>query len=108
MKRPAIGKFDRRLVLEAPLDVPDDIGGVERSWSFVDVVWAHVIPLSGLERFDAEREESAVTHLIVLRWRPDVTGAMRLRLGIRNFIIQTAVDGDERRRTLNCRCAEIT
>lgn len=107
MKRARIAELDRRLVLEAPLNTPDDIGGVERSWVFVDVIWARVMALSGLERFEGEREESAITHLITIRWRPDVTGAMRLRLGARTFAIHAAVDGDGRRRTLNCRCSEI-
>lgn len=107
MKRPRIGDFDRRLVLEAPLNTPDEIGGVDRSWVFVDVIWARVVPLVGAERFEAEREESAITHVISVRWRPDITGAMRLRLGARIFAIHAAVDGDDRRRTLNCRCSEL-
>lgn len=108
MKRARIGQFDRRLVLEAPINTPDDIGGIERSWVFVDVIWARITALVGSERFEGEREESAITHAITIRWRPDVTGAMRLRLGARTFAIHAAVDGDGRRRTLNCRCTEIS
>ena len=107
MKRAGIGDLDRRLVLEAPRDVPDDIGGVVRAWEFVDVVWARVYLLSGARRFEGEREESTTTHAITIRWRQDVTGAMRLRDGTRIYAILAAADGDDRRRTLNCRCIEI-
>ena len=106
MKRAGIADLDRRLVLEAPRDVPDDIGGVVRTWEFVDVVWARVYSLSGARRFEGEREESATTHAITIRWRPDITGAMRLRDGTRIYAILAAADGDDRRRTLNCRCIE--
>jgi SPP1 family predicted phage head-tail adaptor len=108
MKPARIGDLDRRLVLETRLDVPDDIGGVVRSWVFVDVVWSRVVALSGAQRFEGEREESAITHVITLRWRPDVTGAMRLRDGARVYAIHAAIDGDDRRRTLSCRCSEIS
>ena len=108
VKRTRIGELDRRVVLEAPVNTPDEIGGVLRSWVFVDVIWAHVRALAGAERFEGEREESVITHVICIRWRPDITGAMRLRLGARTFAIHAAVDGDGRRRTLNCRCNEIT
>lgn len=107
MRRLRISDLDRRLVLEAPVNAPDDIGGVERSWVFVDVIWARVSSLVGVERFEGEREESAISHVITIRWRPDVTGAMRLRDGARIFLIHAAVDGNERRLTINCRCKEI-
>ena len=108
MKPARIGDLDRKLVLEMRLDVPDDIGGVLRTWEFVDVVWSRVIALVATQRFEGEREESAITHLITIRWRPDITGAMRLRDGARIFSIHAAVDGDGRRRTLNCRCSETS
>ncbi len=107
MTRIRIRDFDSRLVLEAPVNTQDDTGGIERSWVFIDVIWARVTALVGIERFEGEREESVITHAITIRLRPDVTGAMRLRLNSRIFLIHAAVDGDGRRRTLNCRCSEI-
>ena len=50
MKRIRISDFDRRLVLEAPVNTQDDIGGIERSWVFVDVIWARMTVLGGVER----------------------------------------------------------
>lgn len=107
MRRASIGDLDQRLVLEQPLDTLDEIGGVERTWVTVDDVWAQVTPVSGREEFAGEREASVITHRVLIRWRPDVTGAMRLRLGNRVLAIHAALDWDERRRFLRLQCEEI-
>ena len=107
MRRARIGDLDQRLSLEAPLDMQDDIGGVTRIWTHVDDVWAQVVPFSGHKDFEAERPESVLTHRVLIRWRPDVTGAMRLRLGVRTFAIHAALDWDSRRRFQLLQCEEI-
>lgn len=106
MRRARIGDLDQRLALERPVDTPDDIGGVTRAWVHVDDVWAQVTPVSGREDFAGEREESAITHRVLVRWRPDVTGVMRLRLDARAFAIHAALDWDARRRFLLLQCEE--
>jgi SPP1 family predicted phage head-tail adaptor len=106
MRRARIGDLDQRLSLERPVDTPDDIGGVDRSWVHVDDLWAQVTPVSGREDFAAEREETALTHRVLVRWRPDVTGAMRLRVGSRILVIHAALDWDTRRRFMLLQCQE--
>lgn len=106
MRRARIGDLDQRLSLERPVDTPDDIGGVTRAWAAVDEVWARVTPVSGREDFNGEGEESVITHRVLIRWRPDVTGAMRLRFGSRVFAIHAAFDWDSRRRFLLLQCEE--
>jgi SPP1 family predicted phage head-tail adaptor len=106
MRRARIGDLDQRVALEQPVDTLDEIGGVERVWTNVDHVWAQVTPLSGREDFTGERELSVITHRVLIRWRPDVTGAMRLRLGERFLSIHAAIDWDERRRFLLLQCEE--
>lgn len=107
MRRARIGDLDQRASLEQPLDTPDDIGGVTRAWVLVADVWAKVTPTAGAENFAGERGESAITHRVLIRWRPDVTGAMRLRLGARVLAIHAALDWDTRRRFLLLQCEEI-
>lgn len=106
MSRVRIGDLDRRMTLERPIDTPDDIGGVTRSWVPVAQIWANVQPARGSFAFAGERAESVLSHRVTIRWRPDVTGAMRLRDGDRIFIIHAALDGDMRRRTMVCQCEE--
>ena len=104
---PEAGRLARRLVLEAPLDAADEIGGASRSWADVATLWGEVESLRGETRLAADRLEQAVTHRITLRWRAGVTGAMRLRLGARVFVIRAARDPDESRRRLVLDCEEI-
>ena len=107
MRRASIGDLDKRVALEQPLDTFDEIGGVERTWVNVDDVWAQVTPVSGREEFAGQREASVITHRVLIRWRPDVTGAMRLRMGERYLSVHAALDWDERRRFLLLQCEEI-
>ena len=36
------GRLNRRLVLEAPVETPDDAGGVTRAYSDVATIWAEI------------------------------------------------------------------
>lgn len=107
MRRASIGGLRRRVVLEQPLDTPDDIGGAVRTWTPVATIWAQIAPVAGVERREGAREESAITHRVLIRWRPDVTGAMRLVEGARVFAIHAALDHDSRRRFMLLQCEEI-
>jgi SPP1 family predicted phage head-tail adaptor len=107
MKAPLIADLNMRLALEAPVDAPDSIGGLVRTWSLVSEVWASVRPLSSAQRLAADSAQSLVTHAVTLRWRADVTGAMRLRDGPRIFEILSIADAEGEKRRLVCRCREI-
>ncbi len=106
MRRARIGDLNKQLALEQPVDTLDDIGSVARIWSLVDHVWAQITPVAGREDFAAEHDESVLTHRILIRWRPDVTGAMRLRQNARCFNIHAALDWDEKRRFMLLQCQE--
>ena len=108
----AISGLRRRLALEMPVDVPDDTGGVSRTYALLDTLWAQVSPAPATsrlvdDRFVAGRMEQTVTHHITLRFRAGMTAAMRLRDGARVFVIHAVEDPDEHRRFLVCRCEEI-
>lgn len=106
--RMPIAALRRRLQLEAPVETPDDSGGFSRVWQVVADVWVSIETLDAAERFVAQRGEMRTTHRIAMRWRPDITGAMRLRSGSRAFRILTASDADTHRRFLVCHCEETT
>ncbi len=96
-----------RLVLEVPVDVTDDTGGVSRSYAALETLWGMIVPARATDRFVGERMELAITHSIRLRYRPGLTGAMRLRLGARVFVIHGIEDVDERHRYSLCQCEEV-
>jgi SPP1 family predicted phage head-tail adaptor len=103
----SIGARGRRFVLEMPHEVPDGFGGVVRSFTPGPQLWGALEMLSGAERVRADRPEQAVTHRVTLRYRPGITGAMRLVSGLRRFAIRAASDPDGRRRELVCLVEEI-
>jgi SPP1 family predicted phage head-tail adaptor len=107
MPSPSVGARSRRFVLEVPQEAPDGFGGVVRSYAAGPQLWGALEMVEAQERLRAGREEQAVTHRVVLRWRPGVTAAMRLGLGPRRFAILAAADPDGRRRDLVCLVEEI-
>lgn len=108
MRRPRIGGLNLRFAIERPVDAADDIGGASRTWTGVATVWGRLETQGGEAAFVAHRPESAISHRIVIRWRADITAALRLRLGARVFVINAATDPDGRRRFLRLQCDEIT
>jgi SPP1 family predicted phage head-tail adaptor len=106
MTTPRIGSLRRRLTIEAPSRTGDEAGAATVAWVSVAEVWAAVVPARGRAAFDGDAIVARVTHEIVMRWRGDVTGAMRLRDGARVFLIQAVRDPDDRRRRLSCLAEE--
>lgn len=89
-----------RVVLEEPVATPDDIGGAAIVFVPRVTLWARLEPASMSDRAEAERAEGFVTHRLTLRWRGDITGAMRFAAGGRRFAVRGQADPDGRRRNL--------
>lgn len=106
-RAPAIGERGRRFTLELPLESPDGFGGVVRTYQPGPRLWGAIEIVSEGERSRADRPESVVTHRVTLPYRPDVTGRMRLTLGLRRFRIKAASDPDGARRRLVCLVEEV-
>ncbi len=102
-----LGALRHRLVLQTPLDTPDDNGGVARTYVDGPKLWAMIEPMQMSRRFVADREEQSITHRIVLRRRDDLTAAMRLRDGARIFRILAFEDADAARTMQITLCEEI-
>ncbi|SFC24137.1 phage head-tail adaptor, putative, SPP1 family [Bosea sp. CRIB-10] len=103
-----VGALRRRLLLEAPVEMPDGAGGRLTVFETVAAVWAQVEWLSGDERWRGERPEQATTHRITLRWRTGVDAGQRLRDGEQVFDIRAAGDPDGGRRRLVCLVEEVS
>ena len=104
----AVGALRRRLVLEAPVSMPDGLGGATESFETVAALWAQVEWLSGGERWRSGRPEQFASHRITLRWRAGLDAGQRLRDGARIFDIRAVADPDGGRRRLICLVEEIT
>lgn len=104
---PAIGRRRLRVMLEEPVETPDALGGVLRSFQPRVAVWAALEPVRGEERDEAQQPLSRITHRLSLRWRGDVTAAMRFTAADRVFEVRGQYDPDGMRRTLVCLVAEV-
>jgi SPP1 family predicted phage head-tail adaptor len=106
-KRAFVGVMRQRLSLEAAVELADDSGALQTTWSPLGEIWGQIIPASSGDRFVADRQEETITHRVLIRWRSDMQSGMRFRLGGRTFLVRSAFDPDERQRVLICRCEEI-
>lgn len=102
MRPPSIAARRLRLTLEEPVETPDGLGGVTRAFAPRLTLWAQLEPVNGVERADAQRAGAMVSHRVTLRWRADVSAAMRFCSGEKIYSISAHYDPDGRRRSLVC------
>lgn len=103
-----IGGLRERVTLEAPVDTADDAGGFTRAYAPLATLWARIGPVAAQDQFVEQRQEQALTHVVIIRWRNDVCSQMRFVHRGRRLLIHAAHDPDERRRFLVCRCEELS
>jgi SPP1 family predicted phage head-tail adaptor len=101
-----IGNLRHRLVIEAPAETPDGLGGVLRGWTTLATVWGEIEPLGADDVLLADKRVGLVTHRIHLRHRAGLDIGHRFRLGARTFTIRALHDSDARGACLACLCAE--
>lgn len=74
-----IGELDQRIEIQSEQRTPDGAGGFTSNWQVDATVWAHVRPLRGSEREQADRTEASGGYMVVIRWREGVTEDKRIR-----------------------------
>lgn len=92
----SIGKMQHRLTIQSRSRSSDGGGGAASTWSTVDTVWGRIEAKGGSERFFGDQNEARTSHLITIRFRRDVTAAMRI-------VYSYAVDSVNYSRTFNIR-----
>ncbi len=92
-----IGELNRRLVLEAPNESDDGVGGVARLYDVVTTLWAQVTPLSARADATADRLGAARRYAIVIRKRSDITTRHRFQDGERIYRIVSLRESADRR-----------
>lgn len=76
--RIATGDLRERVVIQQNTTTPDSQGGRASSWGTLATVWAHVRPASASEQLQAQAVQSAVGYAVTVRYRADITPAMRV------------------------------
>ena len=105
--------LNRKLLLEAPVDIPDGAGGYQRSWNVLGTHWGEIRSGYGRDSKSGELPVSRLNHRIVLRAVP--LGAtsrphpeQRFREGSRIFLIAAVADFGTDGRYLVCQVKEET
>ncbi|MGR3679602.1 MAG: head-tail adaptor protein [Paracoccaceae bacterium] len=100
-------RFNRRMVLEAPVASPDGSGGLLRGWNALGSLWVSMDGRSGRERKQGGATVSQGRYRITVRAAPfgslqRPTPAQRLREGGRVFLIRAVVEDEADGRYLTC------
>jgi SPP1 family predicted phage head-tail adaptor len=104
--KPRIGKLRHRLALQTAMTSADGGGGASTAWAAVSELWGAIETGTGGESVGADRLSGEAQPVITIRYRDDVTPAMRLSSGERVFQIRAVLDPDGTRRFLRCLCRE--
>jgi SPP1 family predicted phage head-tail adaptor len=91
------GQLKTRLVIQQPVETPDDQGGVVRTWTTFATVWAQVTPLSARRDVEADADGATQSYRIVLRSNLSLTLQHRFSDGARIYRIVNIRDRDDRR-----------
>jgi head-tail adaptor len=100
-------RLNRKLVLEAPVQLPDGAGGLAESWVVLGALWAEVKAGTGREVEEDFLTLSTVPYRITVRAAPP--GApqrprpeQRFREGPRTYRILAVAESDATARYLTC------
>jgi len=101
------GELRHRVTIQQKTVTRNDYHDEVIAWTDVDSVWAAIEPLQGREFIEARRAGAEQPHWIRLRYRDDVTPAMRIVWGAHTYDIESVVDLDGRQRELRVMCNEV-
>lgn len=91
------GQLRTRLVLQQPVETPDDQGGVTRTWSSYGNAWAKIAPLSARPDVEADASGATQNYRITMRANFSLTLQHRLVEGVKIYRIVAIRDSDDRR-----------
>lgn len=100
------GQLRHRIELQEETKVSDGAGGWVDTWATYATVWAKIKPLSGTEGIFGMQLQDTITHDILIRYRPGVVPAHRVKYGDRLFNIRQAINLEERNRWIDLRAEE--
>lgn len=100
------GTLRRRVEFQRRSGAQDTFGADLDTWTTVATVWGSVQDIRGMLRYAAEEYQAQVTTEIIIRWRSDLTPAMRAVADGRTFQIQSIQDQEGRHRELVLACLE--
>lgn len=105
---PPIGTLTDRVQLKRRESVAETGGGHSRLYVPVASLWARVRSLNGRQGTNADGRAVAISHSVVMRFRPDVAPGDRIVYRGRALDVVSAADLNGRRAYLSCACSETS
>lgn len=87
-----IGKLRNKISFESVVEVVDDFGQPNRTWSNIDNVWSEKTVANASERVKADQLDNVIVYSFVIRFRTDITPNQRIKQGSTYFTIHSVVD----------------
>lgn len=100
------GTYRHRITIQQRIDVADEFGQPQPTWSTFKQVFAAVEPLNGRELFTANQVEGEVTVRIRMRYLAGVVPSMRVSWDGRLFNVKYVINVGERDKIMQLMCGE--
>lgn len=94
------GAFNRRITFQKYISIRDSEGVYTKTWATFKTLWAKVYPVSGREYFQAATTQNEYTVRVVIRYRKDITDAMRFVYEGKSYEIDQIINDNDARITL--------
>ena len=101
------GQLRHRVTIALRQDVPDAFTGLDETHVQPAPVWAGLFPVGGATWIGSRQVGDAITHRIVIRYRPGITADHEVTKGARRFRIRRVSDWEERGRWTLMDCEEL-
>jgi SPP1 family predicted phage head-tail adaptor len=98
------GDLRRRITLQRRTTGQDSVGQAATTWQNVATVWASIDPATGREGVIGQALQAEVTHTITIRYRPNVTAAMRAVYQGATYNIECVIDVEQRHVAMTLLC----
>ena len=101
------GALDQRVTLEQRVEGQDEAGQPFEDWLPVFDAWAAVYPLRGREIVAADAVASITDVRVIIRYRPGITPAMRVRHGAETYSIASVANIASANREIELMCKRV-
>ncbi|GAB3763483.1 hypothetical protein GCM10028796_17050 [Ramlibacter monticola] len=102
------GTLNRQVTIQQPGATQDELGQpIPGDWTTLATVWANIRHLNGLETVKAGAETATVRASIRIRYRTDVTAAMRVVHGATTYQIKAVLPDEAGRQHVDLACEVV-
>ena len=101
-------KLNKRITLQYPANVSDNMRGFTTTWTDSADVWAAIWPVSATEAIRSMQPTLITTHRVRIRYRSTVQPEWLVKFGTRYFNITSIINIEEINEWLDLLCKEVT